>query len=481
MKTAAAYIRVSDERQDEFSPDSQLKLIRDYCLKNEIDLPEELIFYDDGISAKSAEKRVKFNEMIALAKLKDRPFDMILVWKFSRFARNQEESIVYKSLLRKNGVEVISISEPLSDNPFGGLIERIIEWMDEYYLIRLSDEVRRGMTERAERGLPNVAPPFGYMMISGQYQIVEEEAKIVKKVYAMYLEGKTIKSIAVYLNSLGVRSKYGNPIENRGIEYMLNNPVYAGYLRWNPTGRSSSARVYNNPEDILKKSTHEPIINEETFKKVKEIMEQRKRSHSKYVRINPEGHNYSLRGLVKCNSCGSTLVYSKAANGLQCHKYSKGSCKISHCISLPKLEKMVIQAMKEAVSELRFNVVQEESKIQLSESVGTDYDKLIAKEKLKLERAKNAYQEGADSLSEYKETKAKLLQRIKSLEAEKEEAKKETAKFDVKEFADTVANVIDICEDPTAAPELKNNVLKSVLRKVVLHKPDLKVELFFYI
>ena len=179
MKTAAAYIRVSDERQDEFSPDSQLKLIREYCKKNDIELPDELIFYDDGISAKSTKKRKQFNDMIALAKLKEKPFEMILVWKFSRFARNQEESIVYKSLLRKNGVEVVSISEPLSDNPFGGLIERIIEWMDEYYLIRLSDEVRRGMTERATRGLPNVAPPYGYRMKDGRVLNLLAEGRLV--------------------------------------------------------------------------------------------------------------------------------------------------------------------------------------------------------------------------------------------------------------------------------------------------------------
>ncbi len=67
-KIAAAYLRVSDERQDEFSPDSQLKLIKDYCSRNNIELPEEYIFYDDGISAKSVKKRKQFNDMIALAK-----------------------------------------------------------------------------------------------------------------------------------------------------------------------------------------------------------------------------------------------------------------------------------------------------------------------------------------------------------------------------------------------------------------------------
>ena len=127
MKIAAAYIRVSTEGQDEYSPDSQLKLVREYAKKNDYIVPNEYIFYDDGISAKSVKKRTQFNNMIAIAKDKSHPIDAILVWKFSRFARNQEESIVYKSLLKKNNVSVISISEYIDeDNPFGTLIERII-------------------------------------------------------------------------------------------------------------------------------------------------------------------------------------------------------------------------------------------------------------------------------------------------------------------------------------------------------------------
>ena len=116
--------------------------------------------------------------------------DCILVWKFSRFARNQEESIVYKSLLKKkHKVDVISISEPLVDGPFGSLVERIIEWMDEYYSIRLSGEVTRGMTEKAlaadtrhvrrwDTGSPSAGkPPV----------IVPEEAEIIKIIFDRYV------------------------------------------------------------------------------------------------------------------------------------------------------------------------------------------------------------------------------------------------------------------------------------------------------
>ena len=166
LNVGAAYIRVSDERQDEYSPDSQLKKIRENAAKDGYIIPDEYVFYDDGISGKSARRRDDFNRMIAIAKEKTHPFDRIYVWKFSRFARNQEESMVYKNLLQKKGVTVKSVSEPIPEGHFGSLIERIIEWMDEFYLVNLSTEVQRGMTEKVSRGEPVVPPPFGYKMCS---------------------------------------------------------------------------------------------------------------------------------------------------------------------------------------------------------------------------------------------------------------------------------------------------------------------------
>ena len=166
LKIAAAYIRVSTDDQEEYSPDSQVRLIREYARKNGYLLPEEYVFQDDGISAATARKRPAFNRMIALAKEKERPFDAILVLMFSRFARNREESVLYKGLLRKQGISVISVKEPAVDGPFGTLIESIIEWFDEYYLINLSAEVKRGMSEKFLRGEAMGTAPFGYRIDS---------------------------------------------------------------------------------------------------------------------------------------------------------------------------------------------------------------------------------------------------------------------------------------------------------------------------
>ena len=129
----ALYIRVSTDKQEELSPDAQKRLLLEYAKKNKIMIRDEHIFMENGISGRNAQKRPEFQRMIAIAKKKPSPFQVVLVWKYSRFARNQEESIFYKSMLKKQrGVDVISTSEPLIDGPLGGLSERIIARLDEY-------------------------------------------------------------------------------------------------------------------------------------------------------------------------------------------------------------------------------------------------------------------------------------------------------------------------------------------------------------
>lgn len=480
MKTAAAYLRVSDERQDEFSPDSQLKLIRDYCSRNDMTLPDELVFYDDGISAKSVKKRKQFNEMIALAKQKNPPFSVILVWKFSRFARNQEESIVYKSMLKKNGVDVISVSEPIQDNPFGGLIERIIEWMDEYYLIRLSDEVRRGMTERATRGLPNTHAPFGYKMKDGEYEADENTAKWVRKIFEWYSEGVTKRQIAMRLRDLDVRNQNNNYLDHRNVDYILNNPVYLGYVRWNPHNRTSSARKFGDSTDIVVKSTHEPLISEETWKKTQELLMMDEKKYPYKAKTSAQKNRYMLRGLVKCSNCGATLVFSQAGlASLQCNFYSKGKCKVSHSVKMEIIEQMVIEQMKADIRAMQFTL-KPDFKREKPSDVSVDYNKLINTERAKLERAKLAYQDGVDTLEEYKAAKQRIEAKIIELEEEQQKELQKSSGISLKEYAKSLTELIDVLESPNVTPDLKNEAIRSSVEKIVFYRPDKKVKIFYH-
>lgn len=219
MKTAAAYIRVSTEDQTEFSPDSQLKAVRKYADEHNMILPDKFVFVDEGISGRKADKRPSFQQMIGTAKLRPKPFDVILLWKFSRFARNREDSIVYKSMLRKQcGIDVISISEQLGEDKTSILMEAVIEAMDEYYSLNLAEEVRRGMAEKFSRGGVVSQPPFGYKMGNGIFIPHELNSNIVKMIFSEYLSGTGTRQIAAKLNDMGIRSTKGNCFENRTVE-----------------------------------------------------------------------------------------------------------------------------------------------------------------------------------------------------------------------------------------------------------------------
>ena len=237
MKTGALYIRVSTHEQDELSPDAQTRLCLNYAKENEIYIPDKHIFIE-SVSGRKVKNRQEFQKMIALAKSPAHPLDVILVWKFSRFARNQEESIVYKSMLKKEKVDVISISEPLIAGPFGTLIERIIEWMDEYYSIRLSDEVLRGMTEKAFRNGYQISPPLGYSAVGNgnPFVINEKEYEAVSFIFEQFdMYERDYHSIAYALNKMGYHSKRGAAFNSRTVKRILLNPFYYGLVVWNGT------------------------------------------------------------------------------------------------------------------------------------------------------------------------------------------------------------------------------------------------------
>jgi DNA invertase Pin-like site-specific DNA recombinase len=483
LRIGAAYIRVSDERQDEYSPDSQLKKIREYAAKEGYQIPDDYVFYDDGISGKSTRKRGEFNLMIAVAKEKSHPFDKIYVWKFSRFARNQEESLVYKNLLRKHGVAVVSVSEPLPDGVYGDLIERIIEWMDEFYLTNLSTEVRRGMTEKASRGEPTCAPPFGYVMRDGCYYPDEDSGKadVVREIFRRYAGGEGMREIAVTIGARGVRTRYGNMPENRWIEYVLNNPCYIGYIRWSRDGvRAVSKRDYANGNIMTVQGSHEPLVSRELWDAVKARLDEQARLYPAHAR-REQSINYMLKGLVRCSACGATLAMSYASpkiknRSMQCCNYNRGSCHVSHSIVIQKLEAAVIDGLRQAVGAQSFTMLPR--KPQQTERKGVDYDKLIALEERRLERAKEAYLAGVDTIEQYAAAKDEITGKIAELTAMRERDNAPQS-LDVASYAEKVAGVLEIITDEGIAPEAKNEALRTVVEKIVYNKPEERVEIYF--
>ena len=145
--TAVIYARYSSDNQREESIEGQIRECTAYAEKNGITVVKHYI--DRAFSAKT-DNRPEFQQMIKDSGKK--LFDVVLVWKFDRFARNRFDSANYKMILKKNGVHLISVMEPIAEGSQGILVETLLEGMAEYYSAELSEKVIRGQTENALKG-----------------------------------------------------------------------------------------------------------------------------------------------------------------------------------------------------------------------------------------------------------------------------------------------------------------------------------------
>ena len=460
MRIGALYIRVSTHEQDELSPDAQIRLGLEYAKSNNIIVPKEYVFVE-SVSGRKAKNRREFQRMISVAKSDNHPIDVILVWKFSRFARNQEESIVYKSMLKKDGVEVISISEPLIDGPFGSLIERIIEWMDEYYSIRLSGEVQRGMKEKALRNGYQLAPPIGYQAVGNgaPYIINEEEYKIVDYIFHQFDDHNVDSTkIARNLNEMGYRTRRGTLFETRTINRILKNPFYYGLVVWN---------------DVSFMGAHEIRLTKEQYEeRMRKIIKNKKHSG----RRNVSSCTHWLTGILKCGYCGSALTYNGINHcpGFQCWKYSKGHHKESTFISEAKLLPAIYEHFEKILDGADFEYVYhapEDMKLNTEkDAILEELNKISSRES----RIALAFEKGIDTLEEYAENKKRLKMAREELEKQLEALNNTPATNGPSkdEMLSAVRNVYEIIKNPDIGMELKGNVMRSIVSEIIYDKEN---------
>lgn len=461
MKTGALYIRVSTEDQSELSPDAQKRLLLDYAKKNEIIVSKDFIFAE-SVSGRHAQKRPEFQRMIATAKQPSHPIDVILVWKFSRFARNQEESIVYKSMLKKDRVDVVSVSEPLIEGPFGSLIERIIEWMDEYYSIRLSGEVLRGMKEKALQHGYQSTPCLGYDAVGHGKPFIINEAEYAMVSYIMDLydnQNMDETAIARRCNDLGYRTKRGNPFERRTIDRILENPFYCGTVTWN---------------GVEFEGAHEVRLSRERFEKRQELIASRKRP---IKARNVSACKHWLSGLIKCSICGATLSYTgnNACPYFQCWKYAKGFHKTSVALSVKKAEQAVTDYFDQILDGAEFTYVRKtqptDDTLEI-ERLQKELSKLSSREK----RIREAYESGIDTMEEYKANKERLTASRLKLNSQLEHLlNDQEEELNTEEILREIRSVNDILKNPDVGYEEKGVLIRGIVNQIIYDKEEGKM------
>lgn len=279
--TGIIYARYSSDNQREESIEGQLRECKAFAEKNDIQIVGTYI--DRALSAKT-DNRPEFQRMIKESS--GSLFDVIIVWKLDRFARNRYDSAHYKTLLRKNGVKVVSATEAISDGAEGILLESMLEGMAEYYSVELAEKTLRGMTENALACKSNGGLlPIGFTADKElHYQIDPVMAPVVVEVFTRYAEGSTMKDIARELSARGIRSQRGTEISTNTITTMLHNRKYIGEYRF---------------KDVVVPNGIPAIVSQELFDRVQERMAANKKAPAKHKAED----EYLLTTKLFCGMC----------------------------------------------------------------------------------------------------------------------------------------------------------------------------------
>ena len=464
-RTAAAYIRVSTEDQTEYSPAAQLRELREYAAANDLLLDERYIYADEGISGRKAEKRPAFMRMIADARRREHPFDVILVHKFDRFARSREDSVVYKAMLKRAGVEVISIREPISEGNYSGVMEAIYESFAEAYSINLGQEVKKGMTEKARRGELQSNPSFGYRAENHVLIPHEAEAPIVVEIFRRFAAGEAAISIAKRLNARGIMTHRGNSFENRTIEYILQNPVYIGKLRWNPSGRTR--RRFDDPALMVADARHRPLIDPALWETVQKRIAEQKDVYRYHSRPNYDRKHW-LSGIVRCAACGATLVWTKP-HYFRCNNYIRGRCCHSQHISAEILADALLTRLRQdlfAAAPIGFRAIGCKTEHRRDE-----LRQALARLDKKAERLTDAYLNAAMELAEYKSLRDDITKERLALADDLAALEKNSAAIDpLTALRPRLSEALQTLTDEDAAFEEKYAAVNRILAHCVFDK-----------
>ena len=330
--TAVIYARYSSDSQREASIEGQLRDCKDYAEKNGITVVGTYI--DRAYSAKT-DDRPDFQRMIKDSGKKI--FDVVLVWKLDRFARNRFDAVNYKYQLEKNGVHLVSAMEPISQGPEGIMVESMLIGMAEYYSAELALKVARGERENALQCKYNGGVvPLGFTIGKEDrlYHIDPETAPIVQEIFSRYADGEPAEKIAASLNERGLRTRTGKPFVKNSFFQIFRNRRYIGEYRY---------------KDIVTPGGIPAIVDKDLFDRVQQRFEQNRIAHGRPAK---EDVSYLLTTKLFCGKCGTlmggesgtshmgnTYYYYKCGNA---KRHGKAHCDLK-AIRKEPLERFVVE------------------------------------------------------------------------------------------------------------------------------------------
>jgi len=335
--------------------------MRDWCQQNGHLVVHEYI--EPGASAND-DKRPAFQQMVSDAMMKPPIYDAIIIHSLSRFFRDGIEFGVYERKLLKNGVKVISITQPTSDDAGGEMMRRIINLFDEHQSKETSKHTSRAMKENARQGFFNGScAPFGYQSITTdiagsrgrkkkKLEINESEAGIVRMAYDLYQhghDGRVLggKEIAKHLTGKGLLNR-GKPWNIQKIHTLLSDSLYMGDYYFNVRDSKQTNNAHRKNGSRLK---FPPLLMRQHSKKSGKTGITRPKQNAAALGVLPT----LLTGLLKCGICGGSMTLVTGKGGR--YKYYKCTSRQNQgnhaCTSgnlpMDKMDDLVLNRLAEKV------------------------------------------------------------------------------------------------------------------------------------
>jgi site-specific DNA recombinase len=303
-KKCYIYTRVSTAVQVEgYSLEAQKGELFKYAQYHELDIVGE--YCDAGISGGSIRGRHDFQHMMNDVVNEKDSVSYILVFKLSRFGRNAADVLKSVQLLQDYGVDLVCVNDGIDSSTSGGrLMLSVLSAVAEVEKENIAVQFRTGRLHKFKNGGWAGSPvPYGYKNEGGKLFVIEEEAKVVKKIFEMYSEEENgISTIVGYLNDNNYKTRRGRPFSRNSVASIIKNPIYCGDMYFN---RRTNLKNVKPKEILYAKGYHEPIISEDLYYRVKDKFDDK----SKIVnRIEDEERISIMSGLVKCPLCGVGLV-----------------------------------------------------------------------------------------------------------------------------------------------------------------------------
>ena len=421
--TAVIYARYSSDNQREESIEGQIRECTAYAEKNGITIVKHYI--DRAISAKT-DNRPEFQQMIKDSDKK--LFDIVLVWKLDRFARNRYDSARYKTQLKKNGVKLMSATEIISEGPEGIILESVLEGYAEYYSADLAEKVVRGQTENILKGRCNGGRgTFGYTLDSERkFHIDPLTSPFVLESFKKYNEGSTMKEIRDWLNENGIKNPVGGAFTYNSVEHMLKNRRYIGELKF---------------RDVVVPDAIPPIIPLELFEDVQEKIAKNKKAPAR----RKAEDDYLLTTKLFCGHCGALMFGESGTSRTgEVHRYYKCATAKKHkgckkkTVRKQWLEDLVVNQTMQLVKDdsAMESIIAKVMELQNKENTNIPlYEKQLRDAESGIQNMLNAIQAGIltsstkERLEQLEETKRELEARIAEEKLAKPKVTEEFIRF----------------------------------------------------